>query len=155
MSIVKVNPFEVYGQLLSNQFQNILNMPSFNKFTALSPEELVLIGQTTIECFTKLGDLSELYIKKTNDVNVSVNICEKLSKMYTLHNELLSLIVKFSSISDDVAKNIKENAKENLSHDTMNYIHFNTVNKYKTIILQIIDCIRKLNVYSSILKDKV
>ncbi len=151
MSIAKPNPFEVYQHLLNNQFQIILNLPSFNKFTPVTPDELVITGQCVIDCFTKLGDLSELYIKKTNDINVSVSICERLMKMFALHNELLSLIVKFSSISADVCKNIKEQ----LSPEVMNYIWFDTVNKYKTIILQIVDCIRKLNVYSSILKDKI
>jgi len=151
MSIVKPNPFEVYQNLLNQQFQSILNLPSFNKFTPITPEELVSIGQCVIDCFTKLGDLSELYIKKTNDINVSVSICERLMKMYTLHNDLLGLIVRFSSISSDVSKNVKEN----LSQEIASYIWFDTVNKYKTIILQIVDCIRKLNVYSSILKDKI
>ena len=151
MSIVKPNPFEVYQNLLNQQFQSILNLPSFNKFTPVTPEELVSIGQCVIDCFTKLGDLSELYIKKTNDINVSVSICERLMKMYTLHNDLLGLIVRFSSISSDVSKNVKEN----LSQEIASYIWFDTVNKYKTIILQIVDCIRKLNVYSSILKDKI
>ena len=151
----KPNLFDIYQYILHQQFQQMLNLPSFTSYTSLSPEELLLIGQCVIECFTKLGDLSEFYIKKMNDVNTAVSVSERLQKMFTIHNELLELIKRFSGISSDVASNMKEIVTKNLSQEVCNYVHFDTINKYKTIILQIAECIRKINVYAVILKDKL
>jgi hypothetical protein len=155
MSISKPNLFDTYQYILHQQFQSVLNLPSFTSFCPLSPDELISIGQCIIECFTKLGDLSEFYIKKINDINTAVNVSERLQKMLSIHNELLEWIRKFSCISSDVALNMKEIATKNLSAEISNYIHFDTINKYRTIILQIADCIRRINVYGIILKDKL
>ncbi len=150
----KPSPFDIYGQLMT-QFQNISTLNAFMQHTALQPQELMTITNMLSESVTQLGPLSEFFIKKTNDVNVSVSLCEKLQKMFNLHNELLSHIYKFSEITSDMAKNVVDVSARNLKEDVTIYIYFDMIHKYRVILLQIFDCIRRIGAYVAILKDKV
>ena len=154
MSIIKPNPFEQYINIM-NQFQSIKNLPSFINYTVLQPNDMIQISNITIESVDILSDLSTHYIKKINDMSISVSTNEKLQKMFDIHNELLNLIYKFNSLSSIISERYIEINANNLNQETINYIFFDIINRYKMIIYQIFDCIKKLNVYATIVKDKL
>ena len=111
-----------------NQFQIINNLPSFINYTVLQPNDMIQISNITIESVDNLSDLSSLYIKKMNDMSISVSTNEKLQKMFDIHNELLNLIYKFNSLSSIITERYIEINANNLNQETINYIFFDIIN---------------------------
>lgn len=153
MSVIKPNLFDHYTNIM-NQFQTIKNLPSFINYIVLQPNDMIQISNITIESVDILSELSSHYIKKMNDMSISVSTNEKIQKMFDIHNELLNLIYKFNSLSSIITERYIEINANNLTQETINYIFFDIINRYKMIIYQIFDCIKKINVYANILKDK-
>jgi hypothetical protein len=153
-SYQKPSVFDTYTHI-ANQFQTIANSHAFVQYTSLQPQEMMAISEETSSVINQLGNLSEFYIKKTNDVSVSVSVCERVQRLFLLHNDLLSLIYKFSGITKDMAKNVKEITEKNLQENVTVYIYFDMIYQYRIILLQIFDSLRRISAYVSILKDKV
>ncbi len=153
-SYQKPSVFDVYNQIM-NTFQTIGSTASFSQYTPLQPQEMMTISEHISNSITQLGTLSEFFIKKTNDSSVSVSLCERLQRMFTLHNELLSLIYKFSEITGDMAQNVKEIAEKNFPENITVYIYFSMIYKYRMILLQIFESLRRIGAYVTILKDKL
>jgi hypothetical protein len=75
--------------------------------------------------------------------------------MYQLHNDLIENINKFSLISFDITNNIKEINKNNFNQEIINYIYFDIMNRYKLVLLKILELLKKLNVYVDIVKSEI
>ena len=150
----KVHSFDIYTTIQA-QLQTIKNLQAFTNFTQLSPNELITISNTTLDCVEKLGEVSSFFIKKLNDTTLSTTTVDKLFKMFEEHNDLLKLIYKFNLISSDISNNYKDIFANNMNQDIINFVFYDIINRNKLIILQIFESIKKLNVYSSLLKDKL
>jgi hypothetical protein len=151
---VKVNPFAIYNHV-ETQFTSIKNLPSFQTYTIILSNDLIIISNIISECVEQLGDLSAFYINKTNNSTISVHTVDQLQKMYQFHNELIDSINKFSMISLDITNNIKEIHKINFTQDTINYIYWDIISRHKLIILKILELIKKLYVYVDLVKKEI
>ena len=153
-TVIKENPFEIYNHV-QTQFLTIKNLNSFQTYTIISSNDLIIISNILTDCVDQLGDVSALYISKINNSNISVLTVDQLQKMHQLHNELIETIKKFNLISLDITNNIKEIHRTNYTQDIINYTHWDIINRYKFIILEIIDSVKKLNVYVELVKNKI
>ena len=153
-TIGKTNYFDVYNYI-QTQFTSIKNLNAFKTFTVIPTNDLITISNILMDCVERLGDISAFYIKKTNDQNISVATVDQLQKMYQIHNELIILISKFTLISSDILNSMKDIYQNNFGQDTINYIYWDIINRYKLLIFEIIDCIKKLNVYVELIKNKL
>lgn len=153
-NVVKENPFDIYNHV-QTQFTSIKNLNSFQIYTIISSNDLIIISNIISDCIDQLGNISVLYISKTNDSKISVHTVDQLHKMYQLHNDLIDNISKFSLISLDITNNIKEIHKNNLNQEIVNYIYYDITSRYKLIILKILEIIKKLNVYIILVKDEI
>lgn len=151
---VKVNPFAIYNHV-ETQFTTIKNLNSFQMYTMILSNDLIIISNIISECVEQLGDLSAFYINKTNNSTISVHTVDQLQKMYQLHNELIDSINKFSMISLDITNNIKEIHKTNFTQDTINYIYWDIISRHKLNILKILELIKKLYVYVDLVKKEI
>lgn len=151
---VKVSPFEIYNHV-QTQFTSIKTLNSFQTYTIISSNDLITISNIVSDCVHQLGDISALYISKINDSNISVHTVDQLQKMYLLHNELIDNINKFGLISMDISNNVKEINKFNLTQDTIYYIYWDICNRYKLVILQILESIKKLFIYVDLVKNNI
>lgn len=152
----KPHVFEHYNTVLT-QFQAFNGMDSFKQYSQIQPNELMIISNTVTESISKLTEISEFFIRKTNDINVSTSICDRLQRMSLLHHELLSLIYKFSSISSDISEMTREATIHNFTADSnvFAYMNFDIVNRYRVMNAQLEEIFRRLIIYASLLKDKV
>jgi hypothetical protein len=153
-NVVKEDPFNIYNYVQSH-FISIKNLNSFQAYTIISSNDLIIISNIISDCIDQLGNISVLYISKTNDSKISVHTVDQLHKMYQLHNDLIDNISKFSLISLDITNNIKEIHKNNLNQEIVNYIYYDITSRYKLIILKILEIIKKLNVYIKLVKDEI
>lgn len=156
MSMLKPHVFEHYNTVMT-QFQAINAMDSFKQCSQIQPGEMMTISNTITESVSKLTEISEFFIRKTNDINVSTSLCDRLQRMALLHHELLSLIYKFSSISSDISEIARESAIHNFTADSnvFAYMNFDVVNRYRVLNAQLEEILRRLIIYASLLKDKV
>ncbi len=150
----KPNPFEVYN-LVSTQFTNIKNLNSFINYTVIPPNELINISNISVDLMEKLGDISVLYITKINNQTLPNGTIEQLQKMSKIHEQLLELIISFNKISSDITNGFKETYTKSFNQDIINYVFYDIINRYKVIICQIIDTIKKLNAYVELVKNKI
>ncbi len=153
-TVAKPTPFDVYNHIQS-QFISIKNLNAFTTYTAIPANDLITISNITMDCVERLGDVSALYIKKTHDSNISVVTVDQLQKMHQTHNELISTIKKFNLISSDITNSMKDIYQNNFSQDAINYMYWDIINRYKLLIFEIIDTIKKLNVYVELVKNKI
>jgi hypothetical protein len=155
--IIKPPSFEIFSvyNYVQSQFTAIKNCDTFLNFTVISPTELVSINNITLDCIDKLSDISSLYIKKIHDSSISIVTIDQINKMSEFHNELLDKLYKFNAISVDVTNNIKEIELSKFNQEIQNYINYNTINKYNLLILQIIDTIKRINVYVDLVKNNI
>jgi hypothetical protein len=150
-SSIKPSIFDNYNTVQTN-FTNIKNLSSFTSYGMIQPNDLIGISNITMDCIDKLGDISALLTKKVNDPSVSVVTNEQLQKMQELHKELIDKISDFNLISLDMYNNLKNPGQ---TPDIINYMHFDLINRYKFIIMQILETIKRINVYVSLVKDKL
>ena len=54
--------------------------------------------------------------------------------MQVIHAELLDKLAKFNLISLDISDNFKNICSSNLNQETINYMHYDVINRYKIII---------------------
>jgi hypothetical protein len=154
--IIKTNPFDVYNHI-QTQFISIKNLNAFTSYTVIPANDLTTISNVVMDCVERLGDVSALYIKKINDSNISVITIDQLQKMHQTHNELIATIKKFNLISSDITNNTKYIIQNNFNQDSIiiNYIYWDIINRYKLLIFEIIDSIKKINVYVELVKDNL
>lgn len=152
----KPHVFEHYSTVMA-QFQTINTFNSFVQCNLIQPNELLLISTIVTESLSKMSELSEFFIKKTNDVNVSTSICDRLQRMAQLHHDTLTLIYKFSEISKEASNVTQEIAIHNFAADSnvVGYMNFDIIHRYRVMNAQLEEHFRRLIVYSSLLKDKV
>ena len=151
--IHKSHCFDIYTFVFS-QYSKIKTTKSFTSFSQISSEELILISNTTMECLEKLSEVSAFIERKINDTALNSIIISQLNKLDNFHNNLLDEIYSFNQISNDVTILIKEISTLNYTPDTINYLYFNIINKYKQLLLKIFNSIIKINVYLELLKSK-
>ena len=151
---VKVNPFEIYNTVQIN-FTSIKNLVCFANYTMINPADLITISNITLDCVDKLGEMSVLFVKKINDSTISVSTIEKLQRMKEIHDEMINYINKFNLISSNISDRYTEICANNLNQDAINYIYYDIMNRHKLILYQIFDCIKRLNVYVTLVKDKI
>lgn len=153
----KSPPFEAYSYVLQH-IQTVPALESFKNYTILQPSELVTISELLYACISKLTDVSEFFIRKTNDVSVSTAVCERLQKMEKLHHELLHLLYTFSNFTQEYSQkqhNLSEIAASPLKDEVFGYAYFDLAHRHRIQIARITELIRRLNTYALILKDKV
>ena len=153
-SVPKVNPFDIYNTVQAN-FTSIKNLACFVNYTMIAPNDLITISNITLDCVDKLGEMSVLFVKKTNDSSISVSTIEKLQRMKEIHDEMINHINKFNLISSNISDRFTEICANNLGQDAVNYIYYDIMNRHKLILYQIFDCIKRLNVYVTLVKDKI
>ena len=146
------NPHDIYNYIYQ-QFITIKNSNSFNTYTIISPSDLILISNIIMECIDKLGDLSSIYINKLNNSNISSINMTYLTKMSSIHDNLFDKIYKFNNISSDILIGLKEINDKKLNQDTINYIYYDIINRYKLIIYQIFNLLKSIISYITLTKD--
>lgn len=151
---IQENYFEVYN-FIEKQFTNIKSHNSFMNYTNISPTDLVSISNITLECVEKLGSVSPFLIKKMNDSSISLLTIEKLTKLFEIHNELLHYLYAFNRISEDIYNNLKDMNQITFTQELLNYMYYDIINRYKLIILKIIDSIKRINIYVELVKNKI
>lgn len=153
----KAPPFDAYSYVLQH-IQTIPSLESFKNYTILQPPELLTISELLYASITKLTDVSEFFVRKTNDVSVSTAVCERLQKMEKLHHELLHLLYTFSNFTQEYSRkqhSLVEIAAHPLKDEVAGYAYFDLVHRYRIQIAHISELIRRLNTYALILKDKL
>jgi hypothetical protein len=140
---------DIYNYI-NTQFNNIRTLTTFTNISNINTSDFTTINNISIVCLDKLSDLSIHYLKKINEDTLSLISLDKLNKMYDIHNDLISKIHNFNNISKETATNIKELALLNLSSEYTKFIFEDIFNRYKLILCQISDCIKKLNIFSII-----
>jgi hypothetical protein len=153
-SSVKVNPFDYYNHV-ETQFISIKNLNSFQNYTIILSNDLIVMSNIITECVDNLGNMSAFYISKINNSKLSVHTVDQLQKMLQLHDDLIDSINKFSSISLDISSNVKEIHKNNFSQDIVNYIYWDIISRHKLIVIKILEIIRKLLVYVDLVKNEI
>lgn len=155
MNIVnKSHIFDTY-LFIFNQFNTIKSINSFTTNGQIPGQDLILICNISLECLEKLSEVSELIEKKQNDLSLNLLTINHLDKLAMLHNNLFSEICSFNQIANDATNIAKEIVTLKLNTETINYLNFNLINKYKLIIFIILDVIKKINVYVELLKSKL
>lgn len=152
--ISKPHALDIYNNILI-QFTTIKNSSFFSNYTSISPVELINVINLNLDFIEKLGDITVLYLKKICDTNLSISLNEQLTNTFNIHLELLDKMYQFNNLSTDVSENIKEIIRNNFSQDIQNFMNYDVLNKYKLIILQIIDTLKRINVYVNLLKTKI
>ncbi len=150
----KQNPFEIYNIVLAN-ITNIKNVSSFSNFTVIPATELITISNTIMDCVDKLCDISVLYINKINNQTLPNGTIEQLKSMSLLHEKLLEQFYSFNKISSDITEGFKESYTKTLNQEIINYIFYDIANRYRMIILQIIESLKKLNSFVELVKNKI
>lgn len=153
----KSPPFEAYSYVLQH-IQTIPSLESFKNYTILQPSELVTISELLYASISKLTDVSEFFVRKTNDVSVSTAVCERLQKMEKLHHELLQLLYTFSNFTQEYSRkqqSLYEITASPSKEEVVGYAYFDLAHRHRIQIAHISEVIRRLNTYALILKDKV
>lgn len=153
----KASPFEIYLHILS-QIQNISTLDGFKQYTILQPQEFMTISEILVTSFEKLSNLSEFFVKKTNDVSVSTALCERLQRMEKLHHELINLLRQFSHITKELSDKIFQLTEMRPDIDkteVTGYAYFDIIHRYRIQISYIEDVIKRINAYANLLKDKL
>jgi hypothetical protein len=146
----KTSPFDTYNTV-QTQYQNIKNLNCFNTFTAIPTNDLMTISNINIDSVDKLSEISVFYIKKLSEP-LNNNLIIQLEEMIKYHNMLLEKIYEFNKISQNILKGVQDIFTLKLSQDVANYIYFDNINRYKLIIVQIINLIKQLNVFVGLIK---
>jgi hypothetical protein len=149
-SMQNFKPFEPYN-IVQTQFTNMKTLQIFNTFTFI-PNDIITINNIVLDCTDKLSELSVLYIKKITDETLSNSSIEYYKEMYNLHLELLNNIYEFNYISTEIANVLKTIASITMNQDTINFLFYEAINKYRLYNYKIIDCVKRLNVYAGIKK---
>jgi len=153
-SSVKVNPFDYYNHV-ETQFISIKNLSSFQNYTIISSNDLIIMSNIINNCVENLGDISALYVSKINNSKISVHTVDQLQKMLLLHDDLIDNITKFSSISLDITTNLKEIQKNNFNQEIINYIYWDIISRHKLIVVKVLEIIKKLLVYVDLVKNEI
>jgi len=153
-SSVKVNPFDYYNHV-ETQFISIKNLSSFQNYTIISSNDLIIMSNIINNCVENLGDISALYVSKINNSKISVHTVDQLQKMLLLHDDLIDNITKFSSISLDITNNLKEINKNNFNQEIINYIYWDIISRHKLIVIKVLETIKKLLVYVDLVKNEI
>jgi len=151
---VKVNPFDYYNHV-ETQIISIKNLSSFQNYTIISSNDLVIMSNIINNCVENLGDISALYVSKINNSKISVHTVDQLQKMLLLHDDLIDNITKFSSISLDITNNLKEIHKNNFNQEIINYIYWDIISRHKLIVVKVLETIKKLLVYVDLVKNEI
>jgi hypothetical protein len=149
---INLNYLDIYYYIYQ-QFITIKNSNSFNTYTLIPPTDLLIISNVIIDCIDKMGDLSSIYINKLNNTNISSANLIYLNKIVNIHDELLEKIYNFNNISSDILNELKEISDKKLNQETINYIYYNIINRYKLMIYQIFNLLKILIAYVILIKD--
>ena len=150
ISTPKLNPFDAYNQI-QTQYLNIKNLNSFNTYTIIPTNDLITISNIVIDSVDKLSEISVFIIKKLNE-QLSNNNLLLLQEIFKYHNNLLNKIYDFNKISYDISEEMKNIFSLKLTPDVINFIHYDIINRYKLIIVQILNYIKELNIYVNLIK---
>ena len=149
-SMQNLKPFDTYN-IVQTHFSNMRTLQIFALFTPES-NDIVTINNIILDCVDKLSDQSVFYIKKLTDDTLSSPSIEHYKNMYSLHLELLDKIKEFNYISTDVANVLKTTASVTMNQDAINFLFYEAINKYRLLNCNIIDCLKRINVYTTIKK---
>lgn len=142
--------FNIYSDIQSH-FLNIKTLSLFNNSLEKILSEFIIINNISIESVEKLGDLSTIYIKKINDQSISSLNITKLNKMFEKHFDLISKIIKFNNIFNELSINIKQIKTIDLSQEQIEFTFSEIFNRYKLQIFEIISDIKIINTYLTLL----
>lgn len=149
-SMQNLKPFDTYN-IVQTHFNNMRTLQIFTTLTFIS-NDLVTINNIILECTDKLSEQSVFYIKKLTDDTLPLSSIEHYKNMYSLHLELLDKIKEFNYISTDVANVLKTAASITMNQDAINFLFYEAINKYRLLNCNIIDCLKRINVYTTIKK---
>jgi hypothetical protein len=162
----KKHVFDRYHTILM-KFKTIPSLASFSNVNAVSPQDLFTILTIITDSISTMTELSEFFVRHSLPQATTTSISnhfsssqpapqftERLQKMMTLHDELLEMIYQFSTISQDVAHDMKEATQYTQATMVVGYMNFHIIAKYKIKICKMEDLIRRINVYATLLKDK-
>jgi hypothetical protein len=150
--VTKSVPININGEfnLYSTIETEILNIKKLSIFTELQDmqmSDLYIISNISVDCIEKLGNISSIYIKKINNNSVLNNT---LNLMYEKHLSLMTKIINFNNIYNEVANNLKHLSSLELSAEEKNFTFLDIFLRYKIQVYDIISDIKILNTYKTL-----
>jgi hypothetical protein len=139
--------FNVYTEI-ETCFTNIKTLSIFTNSQEMSTTDFNVINVVSLDCLEKLGNLSTIYIKKMNECNLANT---KLNTMHDKHLELITKIIKFNNIYNEVSLNLKHLSSLELSPEQKQFTFDEIFYRYKLQICEIISNIKIINTYKTIL----
>lgn len=127
--------------------QKFLDMKSLSIFTQsqdMKPSDLDIINNISAESIEKLGEQSIIYIKNNNNKT-------KLNTIFEKHLELITKIIKFNNIYNEISLNIKQLTSLELSEDQKMFTFIDIFSRYKLQLYEIIADIKMLIAYKSLI----
>ena len=141
------NEFNIYTDIES-QINNIKTLSIFTNSQEMSTSDFNVINVISLDCLEKLGNLSTIYIIKINESNIANT---KLNTMYDKHLELITKIIKFNNIYNEISTNLKQLSSLELSTEQKQFTFDEIFYRYKLQIYEIISNIKIINTYKTIL----
>ena len=129
-------------------FTNIKTLSIFVNSQEMSTTDFNVINVVSLDCLEKLSTLSTIYIKKINECNLTNT---KLNTMYDKHLELITKIIKFNNIHNEVSNNLKHLASLQLTEDQKRFTFDEIFYRYKLNIYEIMSDIKIINTYKTII----
>lgn len=139
--------FNLYTEV-ETCFTNIKTLSIFVNSQEMSTTDFNVINVVSLDCLEKLSTLSTIYIKKMNECNLTNT---KLNTMYDKHLELITKIIKFNNIYNEVSNNLKQLASLELSPEQKQFTFDEIFNRYKLNIYEIMSDIKIINTYKTII----
>ena len=141
------NEFNIYTEI-ETCFTNIKTLSIFTNSQEMTTSDFNVINVVSLDCLEKLGNLSTIYIKKINECNL---VNTKLNTMHDKHLELITKIIKFNNIYNEVSINLKHLSSLELSPEQKQFTFDEIFYRYKLQICEIISNIKIINTYKTIL----
>jgi len=139
--------FNLYTEV-ETCFTNIKTLSIFVNSQEMTTSDFNVINVVSLDCLEKLSTLSTIYIKKMNECNLSNT---KLNTMYDKHLELITKIIKFNNIYNEVSINLKHLASLQLTEDQKRFTFDEIFYRYKLNIYEIMSDIKIINTYKTII----
>ena len=141
------NEFNIYIEV-ETCFTNIKTLSIFTNSQEMTTSNFNVINVVSLNCLEKLGNLSTIYILKINECNLTNT---KLNTMYNKHLDLITKIIKFNNIYNEVSINLKHLSSLELSPEQKQFTFDEIFYRYKLQIYEIISDIKIINTYKTIL----
>jgi hypothetical protein len=130
--------------LIEKQFLNMKTLSIFTESQDMKPSDLNIINSISADSIEKLGEISIIYIKNNNSKT-------KLNTIFEKHLELITRIIKFNNIYNEISLNIKQLASIDLTEDEKRFTFVDIFCRYKLQLYEIISDINMLIAYKTLI----